>query len=323
MKNYTNILKWATDCLISKGYPLQCSPEIVFETPWSTVIRFSTLKEDFYLKQTPPSISLEPKIIQLLANQVRANVPHVMAINDDLHCFLMKDAGITLRKYLKTEFQQDLLYEAIKFYTTIQRATENHIESFLALGVPDWRLDKFPKLYDQIIKQTEFLKAEGITDEELQVLRDLNPKIKEQCGLLSQYQIPETLVQPDFNTNNILFDPISRKMTLIDLGEIAITHPFFSLHNFLLQATIHHDVKKLDQIYHQLQNTCFENWLKLTTKNQLLEAFMLTKKLWPIYSALAGYRLMMSVDQQALKSFYVNRPNQIAMHFREYAAQCE
>lgn len=323
MKDNTEIFKWATDCLISKGYSPQHSPEIIFETPWSTVIRFSTAKEDIYLKQTPPSISLEPKIIQLLANQVCACVPHVIAINDDLHCFLMKDAGITLRKYLKTNFQQDLLYEAIKFFTAIQRATENHIDSFLAFGVPDWRLDKLPKLYDQIINQTEFLKAEGMRDKELRVLRDLKHKITEQCAFLSQYQIPETLVQPDFNTNNILYDPVSRKMTLIDLGEIAITHPFFSLHNYLLQATIHHGVKEFDQIYNQLQNTCFENWLKLTTKNQLLEAFMLTKKLWPIYSVLAGYRLMMSVDQQALKSFYVNRPNQIAGHFREYVAQCE
>jgi len=44
----------------------------------------------------------------------------------------------------------------------IQRATEQHIESFLALGVPDWRLNKLPKLYDQIIAQTEFLKTEGL-----------------------------------------------------------------------------------------------------------------------------------------------------------------
>jgi len=107
-------------------------------------------------------------------------------------------------------------------------------------------------------------------------------------------------------------------MTLIDLGEIAITHPFFSLHNYLLQATIHHNIKEFDQLYQQLQDTCIENWLELAKKDDLLEAFMLTKKLWPIYSVLAGYRLMMGVDLQALKSFYANRPNQLARHFREY-----
>lgn len=317
---HTPTINWATDYLISKEYSLQHSPEMLIETPWSNVIRFSTSQYDVYLKQMPPAISLDPKIIQLLADQCQASVPVVIATNDSLHCFLMKDAGLNLRSYLKTEFQPDLLCQAIKAFTTIQRSTESHIQSFLALGVPDWRLDKFSKLYDQIIKQTAFLKADGMTDNELKILQDLSPKVAEQCELLSQYQIPETLVQPDFNTNNILFDPSTKKMTLIDLGEIAITHPFFSLHNFLYQATIHHGVKEGDQRWHQLQNACFENWLELATKKRLLEGFMLAKKLWPIYGAFGCYRLMMSVDLQAFRSHYANRPNRLADSFREYIA---
>ena len=320
MKNHTHTLKWATDFLISKGCSLQHSPEIVLETPWSSVIRFSTSKSDVYLKQTPPAISLEPKVIQLLANQFHASVPIVIAINVDLHCFLMKDAGQKLREYLKTEFQPDYLCQAIREFTAIQRSTENDIESFFALGVPDWRLDKFPKLYDEIINQVELLKADGVTEKELQILHDLRIKISEQCELLSQYQIPETLVQPDFNTNNILLDPNTKKMTLIDLGEIVIAHPFFSLHNFLYQAIIHHGVKEQDQIYLQLQDACFENWLELATKNQLLEAFMLAKKLLPIYSVFGRCRLISCVDQQAFKLYYANRPNRLAGYFREYIA---
>lgn len=322
MKKHIAILKWASNCLLSKGYsPLQRSPEIIQETPWSNVIRFSTIEGDIFLKQTPPAIFLEPKIMQLLAEQCHASVPAVIAINDDLHCFLMKDAGQTLRKYLKTEFQPDLLCQAVREFTAIQRSTENHIESFLALGVPDWRLDKFPMLYDQITSQhAEFLKADGMTDEELQILRGLRPKFSEQCALLSRYQIPETLVQPDFNTNNMLIDPNTSKMTLIDLGEIAIAHPFFSLHNYLLQATIHHGVKEQDQTYNQLLDACFENWFDLATKNQLIEGFILARKLWPIYSAFGHYRLMSCVDLQAFRHFYAAKPNRLANNFREYTA---
>lgn len=318
MNTHTSIIKWATDCLIAKGYSLQHPPEILLETPWSTVIRFSTSQYDVYLKKMPPAISLDPKIIQLLTNKCQASVPVVISINDSLHCFLMKDAGLNLRAYLKSEFQPDLLCQAIKAFTTIQRSTENHIESFLALGVPDWRLDKFSKVYDHIIKQADFLKADGMTDNELKILQDLSPNVAEQCVLLSQYQIPETLVQPDFNSNNILFDPGTKKMTLIDLGETVISHPFFSLHNFLYQATIHHGVKEGDQIWHQLQNACFENWLELATKKRLLEGFMLAKKLWHIYCAFGSYRLMVGVDLQAFRSYYANRPNKLADSFREY-----
>jgi hypothetical protein len=319
MKNSKYIIKWAIDCLISHGYSIQSSPETVVETPWSKVIRFTTPKEVIYLKQTPPSLFLEPKIIKLLAH-LFASAPIVIASNDNLHCFLMKDAGLSLRQYLKKEFQPELLCQAIRQYTTIQRSIENHVELFFALDVPDWRLNKLPYLYEQLISKTDFLKSDGVTSEELQLLNDLKSKVSKECELLAQYQIPETLVQPDFNSNNILFDRGTQKMTLIDLGEIAITHPFFSLHNFLLQATIHHNVKESDQTYQQLLDACYENWLELATKTQILDGFMLAQKLWPVYSALAHYRLMTSVDLQAFKSFYANRPNRLAGYLREYAA---
>lgn len=318
MNSQIYILKWGTDCLVSNGYSLEHSPEIVLTTPWSTVIRFSTSTGDVYLKQTAPSISLEPKIIRLLSEQFHARVPVVIAINDDLHCFLMKDAGKSLRETLKAEFRPDLLCQAIKQYAVIQRSTEDHIETFLKLGVPDWRLGKLPILYDQIINQTDFLKAEGITDKELQILQALSPQFSAQCALLSNYGIPETLGHHDFHDNNILIDQHTKRMTFVDLGETAIIHPFFSLYTCLRQSITHHGVKEADQTYRKLQDACFETWLGSATKNQLLEVFILVKQLWPLYSALDCYRLMMSVDLQAFKSYYANRPSRITEYFREY-----
>ena len=318
MDNQIQILKWGTDCLVSNGYSIEQSPEILLSTPWSTVIRFSTSTGKIYLKETAPSIFLELQIFRLLSQQFHASVPVVIAINDDLHCFLTKDAGNPLRETLKAEFRPDLLNQAIKQYAAIQRSTEDDIETFLKLGVPDWRLDKLPILYDQTIKQTDFLKAEGLTDNELQVLQGLSSQFLSQCATLSNYGIPETLGQHDFHDNNILFDPNTKRMTFIDLGETAIIHPFFSLYTCLRQSIKHHGVKEADETYRKLQDACFENWLGLATKNKLSEMFILAKQLWPIYSALDCYRLMMSVDLQAYKSYYANRPSQIIEYFREY-----
>lgn len=154
MQNHQAILTWATDYLKAKTHFLQQTTEIVVDTPWSTVIRLSTSKEIFYLKQSPPALFLEPKIIQLLAEKLDPSVPVVIASNHELHCFLMKDAGLSLRGYLKTEFRSDLLSQAVQQYTTIQRSAESHINSFfLELGVPDWRLNKLPPFYQQIINQ--------------------------------------------------------------------------------------------------------------------------------------------------------------------------
>ncbi len=237
MNNNINIIKWATDSLVSKGYSLHL-PEIIQETPWSNVIRFTTEKGDFYLKQPAPLLAQEAKVLQLLALQFNARVPAVIAINDDLHCFLMKDAGLSLRKHLQNEFHPDLLCQAIKKFTAFQRSTENNIKPFLALDVADWRLNKLPQLYEQIINQVDFLKADGMTDKEQQTLHDLSSHISKEFKLLSEYNIPETIVQPDFNTNNILICRDTNQFTFIDLGELAITHPFFSLHNSPYAAII-------------------------------------------------------------------------------------
>lgn len=318
MNNQTQIIEWGTDYLTSKGYSIQQSAFIVLATPWSTVIRFSTSTGYLYLKQSPPAISIEAKIFQILALELQASVPVVIAINDDLHCFLMKDAGQSLRECLKVDFQPNLLSRAIKQYSAMQRSTEDHIEPFFALGVPDWRLDKLPMLYDHIISQEDLLKGDGLTDKELRILHDLSPQFLAHCELLSQYQIPETLAIYDFNTNNVLIDPDTKKMTCIDLGEAVITHPFLSLCTYLNQATIHHSVKELDQTYYQLQEACLENWLGLVTKKQLLEAFVLAKKLWPIYSVLSIYRLINIIGLQAFNAFYANRPHRITNFFKEY-----
>ena len=312
----TDILQWANDFLVSREYIVTSSPDIVVQSPWSMVIRIPTSKEDIYLKQTPPLLFLEPKIIQMLHNKTQASVPFVIGTNDELCCFLMRDAGQTLRRYLKAEFQPELLCHAVKQFSTMQRKSENQIDSFFALGVPDWRLNQFPNLYLKLINEFEFLKSEGLSDQEIQLLHDLIPTLSKCCDIISSYKIPETLVQPDFNTNNILFHPNTNKMTCIDLGEIVIAHPFFSLHNFLIQASMHHGVKEGDPIYLQLFKACCENWINIASKSQLDEVYYLIKKIGPIYCAFGLHRLMISVDVKALKSYYTN--NSIKGYLRQY-----
>jgi hypothetical protein len=74
----------------------------------------------------------------------------------------------------------------------------------------------------------------------------------------------------------------------------------------------------MDKAWHQLQDVCIENWLELGTKEQLLRAFTLARKLWPIYSACVNYRFMHCVNLKALNSWYADKPNRLAGAFRQY-----
>lgn len=321
MQNNSNIINWAIAYLDSKDSSLDGAPEYVQETPWSKVIRLSTLKGVFYLKQPAPLLGKEADVIQFLAENTDASVPNVMASDHDLHCFLMKDAGIALRKYICEENKADLLCQAIKQFTTFQRSTEALTQPLIKLDIPDWRLEQLPKVYDEIINDKDFLIADGMTKAEIGKLKSLSPLVEEQALALSQYDITETVVQPDFNTNNIIISIDTQQLTIIDLGELAISHPFFSLHNFLYTATIHHGVEEKSSIWHQMLDACMNNWSEIAPKTRLLEAYMLSRRLWPIYYVIANYHFMHCVDLSALNAWYKDKSNRLANTFRQYISE--
>jgi hypothetical protein len=319
-----NIIQWAEKCLLEKGYLINDSPEEIQKTPYSRVIRFSTSGGYFYLKKTPQELFLEPAIMQILSEKFQANVPIIIALNKELNCFLMKDVGNPLRNYLKIHFKPELLYRGVEDFTHIQRATQNHINIFLELGMPDWRLEKLPFLYLQLIDQKDLLIQDGMTINELEFLTELIPIVSEMCELLSRDKIPETLAHCDFHDNNILIEKDSKKITIIDWGETVITHPFFPLISFISTSANRYHLKETDPIFMTFLDSFFKNWLKFHTKQHLLESMRLAKKLWPIYSALGYYRLMSSsninADSEKLNAYFNTGRNagRLAKYFKEF-----
>ena len=136
---------------------------------------------------------------------------------------------INLRDYFDGQLQFDILKQAISTYKKLQTSTTNYIDAFLALGVPDWRLDQFPLLYQQLISNPDYLTDNGLSEEQQGQLQQYTEKIKALCKELACFNIDACLNQSDFHDNNILFDKKSKTIAFIDLGETAIHHPLFSL----------------------------------------------------------------------------------------------
>lgn len=299
------IIQWGCKYLASHGHALKSNlPENVQNTPWSFVVRFVTSEGYIYLKHTPELLALEAPIIQILHDQFHAPVPKVIAHNAELNCFLMKDAGKSLRRILKQKFDETLLCKAIDQFTSLQLTVADHVDVFLDIGVPDWRLDKFPDLYKQLLSQKEVLRVDGLSETEILKLEQLLPKISILCKKLSGYSIKQSVVQPDFNDNNILIDPLSQDATIIDLGEIAISHPFFSLLNCLQQLQKHHALSEEDDTYLQIRDACLKNYMNFESKKNLLDALEIARLLFFIYGAFCHYRLMIACDQERFTSSF-------------------
>lgn len=315
------IVQWGREYLLSHGHVLKSElPENVQNTPWSYVVRFVTSDGYIYLKQTPKMLALEAIIIQVLHEQFHAAVPEVIARNAELNCFLMRDAGRPLREILKKQFDILLLCKAIDQFTSLQLAVANHVNVFFDIGVADWRLDKLPGLYKQLLSQKDILLADGLSEIEINKLKTLFPRVSELCEKLSTCSIKQTIVQCDFHDNNLLVDDISKNITMIDLGEIVISHPFFSLIGCLRQAKTHHMLKDEDRAYFLLMDACFKNFLVVESKQNILNAFVIAQILWFLYEALAQYRLRLACDETRFNSY--QQHGKLSARLKEFITAC-
>jgi hypothetical protein len=319
-ENHKDILLWSHEYLLSRGHTLNNNAsETVQNVPWSYVARFATSDGYIYLKHTPKLLGLEANITQILHDQFYASVPKIIAHNTELNCFLMKDAGKPLRQIFKKKFDVQLLCKAINQFTSLQLDVSDQIDVLLNIGVPDWSLDKLPGLFEKFLLQKDMLLTDGLSRTEINALKMLLTKISNLCKRLSEYSIKQTIVQPDFHDNNLLIDD-NKNITIIDLGEIVISHPFFSLINCLQQAKRHHRLTDKDDAYLQLRDACIKNYSNFESKERLLDAFAIAKILLYVYGALTSDRLMKACGQEKLMAY---QRGKLSDFLREFIALCD
>jgi hypothetical protein len=229
--SHTKAIEWAMNVLKKT----EINTTVVVQTHWSTVLKISAQQGSVYLKKTPPDLFIEVDVIQKCRELCGiTDIPEVIAVNKDLHCFLMKECGdASLRTVFDGHLNIDLLLQGLQVYTRMQKATAPHVDAFLQAGVPDWRLENFSKLYQDLINNKEFLQTHGLEAAQIQILQNALRKVEMLCKELSNYGIPECLNHSDFHENNMLFCSTTQKVSIIDLGETAINHPLFSLAAFL------------------------------------------------------------------------------------------
>jgi hypothetical protein len=288
-KNLNQTLtEWVEHELSAKGYAIDGPPETIRAMPWSKVTRFTTSSGFIFLKEMAPVFSLEPTLIQTLRQWDGDHLPAIIAINNHLDCFLMKDAGIPLRDHQKGEFQLEFMCKILDVYAKMQLKSAQHIDTLLAIGVPDWCATQLPKFYSQLMTQEDVLKADGLIDLEVKELQGLQGTVTNLCHLLDAHKIPNTVETMDFQDNNILIK--DNHLTIADWGDAVISHPFFSLAACLNSAQRNHKLQATEERYKQLQHAYLDNWLEFGSKDELVEAFQLAKTLRTIQVALSFSR---------------------------------
>jgi len=283
---------------------------IIAETPWSTVLKVSAGQDSFYLKQTPADLFIEVDVIQKLRELCGiTDIPEIIAVNKNMNCFLMRECGdVSLRTVFAGNLNVDLLSQGLKVYKKLQLATTKHLNAFLQIGVPDWRLTNFPKLYENLIADKTFLQAHGINTEQVEILHHATIKVERLCEELANYAIPECLNHSDFHDNNMLYNFTTKKISIIDLGETAINHPFFSLAAFLMIPGNFYNIKTDSTEYEKLFDICFSGWS--IDKKSMLRIIEIINILLPIYLLFAQKRFLDAINLP----YNANNPISVKQH---------
>ena len=279
--------------------------EIVAQTPYSLVIKITTHMGIFFLKKTPPGLFLESKILNYL-KPYHLSIPEIVLSSKEESSFLLKSCGDeTIRTAHKNQFDSTILLKGIENYRRIQKISESSIGELINLGVLDWRLERFPYLYQELIQDQNLFERLKISKEDQQNLYRLESIMITLCEDIQNIGIKDSINHLDFQENNMMINYQDNIISIIDWGEVAIGNPLFSIINFTENFT-----KRNPNLIGLIQLTESVTLDFFSSKEQQNYTIDKIKKLLPIYYIMTLLNLeskigqsIRKLDQRILDSF--------------------
>lgn len=101
------------------------------------------------------------------------------------------------------------------------------------------------------------------------------------CEQLEHIGIPETLDHGDLNLANILHK--DNKYTIIDFGDSAISHPFFSIIYYLGVLELKFKLSRQNIEYHSIKNSYSKKWLGYCNQAEFNKALGIASIIFPFF----------------------------------------
>lgn len=231
---------WIHSQASSLGHVITGDIEQVHNQPWSTLRRAPTTAGALYFKAVMPTLSHEPRLTAMLADRFPDTILPVLAIDDERGWMLQPDGGQTLRASGSPRERLAVWPAALTALADIQQALLGESDALLALGVADRRLTSLPAQFAELLDDEEALRLgepDGITIAVHDRLRATQQRFAANCQHLGSLGIPESLHLDDFHDANMLVGHGTHEdgagqpsgLRIIDWGDTALAHPFFSL----------------------------------------------------------------------------------------------
>lgn len=285
---------WMREQLDARGYTLTGPIEQIKSAGISSILRVPTSDGMIYFKVAAdlPLFANEPALLTALAARYPEHIPAPLAVEPEQRWVLLADFGVELR----AQPNPAEWAAALELYSRLQRDTAADVETLLASGCLDRRLDRLAAQIDPLLADSEALA--GLTEAELARLRSLAPRLKAMCAELAGYSIPPTLVHGDLHGGNIALR--DGRYTFFDWTDSCIAHPFFDLVTMLQEAEEWADSPA---VCDELRDRYLALWAEQEPLDRVRAAWALAEPLGVLHQTVSYWQLVANVERAAWNEF--------------------
>lgn len=272
--------------------------------PWSAVLRATTSAGDVYFKAPAlPAFAHEVPLTATLATLQPAQTPRVLAADAARGWLLMAGAGESLRPALLADGDAAPYAVGLAAFARFQMATVPYVERLVALGCPDRRLERLPRLFARAVADRETLavgRAGGPSEVDYTSLQAMTPEVERICAQLASYSLPTATLHHDEITPGHVI-PSGDGFIFFDWGDSAITHPLCSLMMALrwTRLVLGYDAAALAR----LRDAYLGAWTEYEPLERLREAYIAAARLALLCRALTWYDFLPQVEPGARWEF--------------------
>jgi hypothetical protein len=255
---------------------------------WSTVLRVPTDGGVLWFKAARATEAHEARLTPLLASLRPAATVELVATDAERGWLLERDAGTRLRDLDDGVPQVDHWEQVLPQYAEVQVALVSRVDEMLAMGVPDRRLARLPGELAELLEEPELLvlgAAEGISNEQRDLLREGLPAFADECRRLVELGVPETIQHDDLHDGNVFVR--DGRYLPFDWGDACISHPFHTLVVALRAGAYKQGWQPGGPEVQRLLDAYLEPWQRFAPLAQLREAADLARRTGTIQRTLA------------------------------------
>lgn len=256
----------------------------------SCILKVPATSGDLYFKAVPHIFRQEPVITEAMAAWFPSHVPAPLAtyVGEDEGWTLLPDIGNNELRGNATVSQYE---DALALLARMQQEGANRLGELLASGGADRRLENLVTQIDPLLESGDVLNDLG--SEEQEQLRRLAPRLKEMCGALAGYNVPQTLAHGDFHAGNVVIH--EGDYIIFDWTDACISHPFFDV-----TPILEYDIaEQWPDEYARLQQFYIDQWAGYEPAERLMEAWRLSQPLALLHHAVSYELITQSLEPAA------------------------